>query len=192
MAKALLLLAEGFEETEAVTVIDVLRRAGIEVTVAALHASPVRGSHDIALVADTTLDGLDAVSFDALVLPGGMPGAKHLREDSRVLELVKSFVTAQKLTAAVCAGPTVFEAAGVLVGRRATSYPGHALPSAQYQEAAVVEDGPIVTSRGVGTSLEFALTLVARLTDAATAALHRKRLLAPPRSDSGGPRASGD
>ncbi|HWA77971.1 MAG TPA: DJ-1 family glyoxalase III [Polyangiaceae bacterium] len=180
MANALLLLAEGFEETEAVTVIDVLRRAGIAVTVAALHASPVRGSHDIALVADTTLTDVQEQSFDALVLPGGMPGAKHLREDSRVLELVRRFVAAGKLTAAVCAGPTVLEAAGVLTGRRATSYPGHALPSAVYQEAAVVEDGPIVTSRGVGTSLEFALALVARLADTETAELHRARLLAPP------------
>jgi 4-methyl-5(b-hydroxyethyl)-thiazole monophosphate biosynthesis len=182
MAKALLLLAEGFEETEAVTVIDVLRRAGIEVIVAALHASPVRGSHDIALVADTTLDalgGVDGHGFDALVLPGGMPGAKHLREDPRVLELVRSFVASEKLTAAVCAGPTVLEAAGVLSGRRATSYPGHTLPSALYREDQVVEDGPIVTSRGVGTSLEFALFLVARLVDPATAEQHRGRLLVP-------------
>ena len=179
MANALLLLAEGFEEIEAVTVIDVLRRAGVEVTVAALHASPVRGSHDIALVADTVLAAVENQDFDALLLPGGMPGAKHLREEPRVLALVRRFVAAEKLTAAVCAAPTVLEAAGVLAGRRATSYPGCALPSAVYEEATVVEDGPIVTSRGVGTCLEFALALVGRLTGEASEQLHRARLLAP-------------
>lgn len=178
MANALLLLAEGFEEIEAVTVIDVLRRAGVVVTVAALTSSPVHGSHDIAVVADTTLEEVDAANFDALVLPGGMPGAQHLREDARVLGLVREFVAASKLTAAICAGPTVLEAAGVLRGRRATSYPGYALPSAEYREEAVVEDGVVVTSRGPATALEFALALVVRLVDASTASTHRQKLLA--------------
>jgi len=178
MARVLLLLAEGFEEIEAVTVIDVLRRAEVEVTIAALTASPVRGSHDIEVVADTTLNEVAAANFDGLVLPGGMPGAKHLREDARVLELVREFVSASKLTAAICAAPTVLEAAGVLRGRRATGYPGHALPSAEYSEQRVVEDGVFVTSRGPGTAIDFALTLVARLLNEDTAKTHRQRLLA--------------
>lgn len=180
MAKALLLLAEGFEEIEAVTIIDVLRRAAIDVTVAALVSSPVRGAHGIVVTADTTLALADTESFDALVLPGGMPGSKHLREDARVLELVQRFVRANKLTAAICAAPTALEAAGVLSGRRATSYPGNALPSAKYQEDSVVEDGPLLTSRGVGTALEFALALVTRLAGPASAADQRSRLLMAP------------
>jgi 4-methyl-5(b-hydroxyethyl)-thiazole monophosphate biosynthesis len=180
MAKALLLLAEGFEEIEAVTIIDVLRRAEILVTVAALVSSPVRGAHGIVVAADTTLALVDSESFDALVLPGGMPGAKHLREDARVLELVRRFVQANKLTAAICAAPTALEAAGVLSGRRATSYPGHALPSANYQDDSVVEDGPLLTSRGVGTALEFALALVTRLAGPTSAADQRASLLMAP------------
>jgi 4-methyl-5(b-hydroxyethyl)-thiazole monophosphate biosynthesis len=177
MANALLLLAEGFEEIEAVTVIDVLRRAGVRVTVAALSSSPVRGAHEIMISADTTLGAVDAHGFDALVLPGGMPGSKHLREDARVLELVREFVKANKLTAAICAAPTVLEAAGVLRQRRATGYPGDALPSANYREESVVEDGPLVTSRGPATAFEFALTLVTRLVSAEAAATQRERLL---------------
>jgi 4-methyl-5(b-hydroxyethyl)-thiazole monophosphate biosynthesis len=180
MASALLILAEGFEEIEAVTIIDVLRRAGIGVTVAALVSSPVRGAHEIAIAADTTLGLVDTELFDALVLPGGMPGAKHLREDPRVLALVRKFVEGGKLTAAICAAPTVLEAAGVLRGRRATGYPGDPLPSAAYSQEAVVEDGVIVTSRGVGTALEFALSLVARLVGSEMASTQRERLLMAP------------
>jgi 4-methyl-5(b-hydroxyethyl)-thiazole monophosphate biosynthesis len=182
MAKALVILAEGFEEIEAVTVIDVLRRAEIEVTVAALGSSPVRGAHQIEIAADTVLGAVDAARFDALVLPGGMPGAKHLREAPEVLELVRSFVRDGKLTSAICAAPTVLEAAGVLRGRRATGYPGHALPSSVYLEQAVVEDGVLVTSRGVGTALEFALSLVARLVSADRADVQRERMLIAPRA----------
>ena len=180
MAKALVLLAEGFEEIEAVTIADVLRRADVSVTLAALRQSPVRGSHALELVADTTLDRIEASEFDALVLPGGMPGARHLAEDERVLELVRSFVARKKLTAAICAAPTVLDAAGVLEGVRATAYPGFALPHAQFSESRVVEDGGIVTSRGPGTAIDFSLKLVERLLGAEIAEQHRARLLAGP------------
>lgn len=178
MAKTLLLLAEGFEEIEAVTVADVLRRAEIEVLLVAVSESPVRGSHGIAILADATLAQVDADAFDALILPGGMPGAKTLREDERVLSVVRRFAEAGKLTAAICAGPTVLEAAGILKGIRATSFPGHALPSALYVEEDVVSDGTIVTSRGPATALEFALKLVERIRGAETERKHRKQLLA--------------
>jgi len=181
MAKALVLLAEGFEEIEAVTIADVLRRAEVSVTLAAVRDSPVRGSHAISVSADTTLDRVDANEFDAVVLPGGMPGAKHLAEDARVLEIVRRFVEQKKLTAAICAAPTVLQAAGVLDGVRATSYPGFKLPSARYVEAPVVEDGAIITSRGPGTAIEFSLALVGRLKGAPAAEQHRARLLADSR-----------
>ena len=161
--RVLVPLAEGFEEIEAVTIIDVLRRASIEVVTAALGASPVRGSHAIFVTADARLDDVRADDFDAIVLPGGMPGSKTLREDERVLTLVRSMTRANKLVGAICAAPIALEAAGVLAGRRATSYPGNELPSARYAEERVVVDGRLVTSRGAGTALEFALALVALL-----------------------------
>lgn len=167
--RAAVLLAPGFEEIEAITVIDVLRRAGVEVLVAGLEHGPVRGAHDIIVTPDCELVGLDAGELDLVVLPGGMPGSAHLRDSAPVLELVRSVVRAGKTAAAICAAPMALEAAGVLAGRRATSFPGVSLPSAHYEEARVVEDGPIVTSRGAGTALEFSLALVARLVSPAAA-----------------------
>lgn len=163
MTKVVVPLASGFEEIEAVTVIDVLRRAGVEVVVAGLGASPVRGSHDLGIATDCDLADVRAADVDAIVLPGGMPGAQYLKEDEGVQALIKALADAGKLTAAICAAPIALEAAGVLKGRRATSYPGFELPSADYCEQRVVEDGGVLTSRGPGSALEFALALVERL-----------------------------
>lgn len=178
MATALLLLAPGFEEIEAVTIADVLRRAGVKVTIAGIVEGPIRGSHDIALGVDARLEDVKAGAFDAVVLPGGMPGAKHLRESPRVLDLVRAFERDGKLVAAICAAPTVLEAAGVLRDKRATSYPGFDLPSAKQSDERVVEDGKLVTSRGPGTAMDFALALVRRLVGADAEREHRKSLLA--------------
>jgi 4-methyl-5(b-hydroxyethyl)-thiazole monophosphate biosynthesis len=155
-------LAERFEELEAVTIIDVLRRAGLTVTVAAVQTSPVTGSHAIRVESDTTLDAVANTAFDALVLPGG-PAAKQLRDDERVRSIVKRMAEGGRLVAALCAAPIVLEAAGVLTGKRATAYPGNDLPSAQQVEERVVVDGNIVTSRGPGTALEFSLAIVEQL-----------------------------
>jgi 4-methyl-5(b-hydroxyethyl)-thiazole monophosphate biosynthesis len=171
-------LAEGFEEIEAVTVVDVLRRASIEVVTAALGENPVRGSHGIAVTADVALDDVRSDDFDAVVLPGGMPGSRTLREDERVLTLVRALARADKYVAAICAAPSALEAAGVLAGKRATSFPGNELPSARYVEARVVVDGKLVTSRAAGTALEFALTLVARLESPEAAEKLRTAMLA--------------
>jgi 4-methyl-5(b-hydroxyethyl)-thiazole monophosphate biosynthesis len=163
--RALVPLAEGFEELEAVTIIDVLRRAGVEVTVAALATSPVTGSHAIRIETDTTLAAVEHEAFEAVVLPGG-PGAKRLRDDERVKSVLQRAAREGRHVAAVCAAPIALEAAGVLRGKRATVYPGNLLPSAEQVEARVVVDGKIVTSRGPGTALEFALTLVRELVGA--------------------------
>lgn len=179
MPKAILLLAEGFEEIEAITVLDVLRRAGVAVTAAALSGLHVRGAHEIVVQADVSLDDVEGSDFDALILPGGQPGATNLQRDSRVLALVKRFANKNKLTAAICAAPIVLESAGVLSGRRATCYPGYELPSARFEESSVVEDGCIVTSRGPGTAFEFAFALVRRLCGAPAADLHREKALVP-------------
>jgi protein deglycase len=179
MKTALLLLAEGFEEIEAVTIIDVLRRGDVAVTTASLAGKHVRGSHDITIESDTLLDRVSVDNFDALVLPGG-PAAKTLREEPRVQATIKQAVAANKLVAAVCAAPTALEVAGVLKGRRATSYPGNPLPSADFVEERVVEDGNIVTSRGPGTTMAFALKLVERLSGAEVAKTTADKLLFAP------------
>jgi protein deglycase len=176
MATALVLLADGFEEIEAVTIIDVLRRGEVVVTTASLGGARVTGSHQISLEADALLDALAVESFDALVLPGG-PAAKTLREDARAQATIKRAAAAGKLLAAVCAAPTALEAAGVLTGKRATSYPGNPLPSAHWVEETVVIDGNVITSRGPGTTMAFALAVVERLRGAEVADATAERLL---------------
>lgn len=179
MATALVLLADGFEEIEAVTIIDVLRRGDVAVTTASLSGQQVKGSHDISVRSDTLLDSVSVDDFDALVLPGG-PAAKTLREEPRVQAAIRRAAQTGKLLAAVCAAPTALEAAGVLAGKRATAYPGSALPSASYVEERVVEDGDVVTSRGPGTTMAFALKLVERLSGAEAARKTGERLLFSP------------
>jgi 4-methyl-5(b-hydroxyethyl)-thiazole monophosphate biosynthesis len=177
MAAALVLLAEGFEELEAIAIVDVLRRVGVKVMLAGLGKGPVKSVHDVTIATDGVIDEVDAAGFDAIVLPGGTPGAKRLREDGRVLALVKSFYQAGKWTCAVCAAPTVLEAAGVLAGKRATSYPGNPLPSANYVEDRVVVDGNLITSRGPGTAVDFALAIAERLAGPKPAAEQRSAML---------------
>jgi protein deglycase len=167
--KVLVPLAAGCEEMEAVIVIDVLRRAGLEVVVAGLAEGMVRASRGVALAPDTTLAQTIAVEgmngFAAIVLPGGAAGAAALRDDARILELLRSQAGAGRICAAICAAPTVLERAGLLRGRRATSHPS---VQAELREAGVeidgaarvVIDGPFVTSQSPGTTFEFAYALV--------------------------------
>ena len=177
MPQVAVLLAPGFEEIEAVTIIDVLRRADVDVKCVGIDADHALGSHQIAIVPDLRLEDVCADSLDALVLPGGMPGATNLRDHAGVQALIRECAARGALVAAICAAPIALEAAGVLEGKRATSYPGFELPSADYQEERVVEDGQIVTSRGPGTAIEFSLALVARLVSEETAAALRAGML---------------
>jgi len=167
VARVLVPLATGFEEIEAVTVIDILRRAGIDVVVASLEPGPVQGSHGITLAADQDLSTVIDQHFDMVALPGGMPGAANLQRDSRITSLLQSTAGHGGVIAAICAAPMVLAAAGLLQGYRATSYPGF-LDSAAAQgtvisNEAVVSDGNRVTSRGPGTAMDFALALVENL-----------------------------
>jgi len=160
-------LAAGFEEIEAVTIVDVLRRAGLEVRVAGLVPGPIAGAHGITCATDCDLDAVDAAEVDAVVLPGGMPGTLHLMEDRRVLDLVRAVHERGRMTAAICAAPMVLARAGVLEGVRATSHPSarERLGGARVQAGdRVVRDGNVWTSQGPGTALEFSLALVAELT----------------------------
>ncbi len=178
MSKVLVILADGFEEIEAVTIIDVLRRAGIEVTAACLGEKVVRGAHDLSLVADCLLDNVFGEEFDAIILPGGMPGSRNLRDDSRVIRLLQRQAEGDHYLGAICAAPIALEAAGVLKGKRATSYPGNELPSALYCDDRVITDGKLVTSRGPGTALEFALEWVRLLAGAPKADQLRAGMIA--------------
>lgn len=165
MTTVLVPLAQGCEELEAVTIIDILRRAGIAVISAGLDAGPVKASRGTVLVPDTTLDEALKQDIDMVVLPGGQPGTNNLRADKRIIELVQGMAQQDKHVAAVCAAPSVLAAAGVLDGKQATSFPGALddFPKVLQKQAAVVEDGKLITSRGPGTAMDFALTLVERL-----------------------------
>ncbi|WP_297527965.1 DJ-1 family glyoxalase III [Thiohalobacter sp.] len=167
MATVLVPLAEGFEELEAVTVIDLLRRAGIEVVVAGLHEGPVRGSRGTVILTDIPLDAVMDRDFDMMVLPGGLPGADHLNADPRIHELLRRTAEGGRYVAAICAAPKVLASAGLLDNRHATSFPGvldnAGVPGLSYETRAVVQDGRVITSRGPGTAMDFALALIEAL-----------------------------
>jgi 4-methyl-5(b-hydroxyethyl)-thiazole monophosphate biosynthesis len=165
MKSALILFADGSEELEAITVVNILRRAGVSVTLAGLTAGALRGSRGTLLVPDATLDEALAHSYDMVVLPGGQPGTNNLKADARVLKLVQQMAQQGKYVTAICAAPSVLATAGLLDGKKATSFPGSLTPfnKVKQQHAAVVEDGKLITSRGPGTAIDFALTLVERL-----------------------------
>jgi 4-methyl-5(b-hydroxyethyl)-thiazole monophosphate biosynthesis len=162
MPKVLVPLADGCEELEAVTIVDLLRRGGIDVVTAGLRPGIVKASRGVQLVPDATLDAALQDSYDMVVLPGGMPGATHLKDDARILDLLQKMAAAGKYTAAICAAPMVLAEAGLLNGKLATSYPGFldALPGVTVSAEAVVRDGQVLTSRGPGTAMDFALALV--------------------------------
>jgi 4-methyl-5(b-hydroxyethyl)-thiazole monophosphate biosynthesis len=165
MHSVLVLFANGSEELETVSIVNILRRAGVNVTLAGLEAGPLRGSRQTALLPDTTLDAALTQHFDMLVLPGGQPGTNHLKADARVLKLAKNMYRDGRYVCAICAAPSVLATAGLLDDKQATSFPGalDPFPQVQRQPQAVVEDGKLITSRGPGTAMDFALTLVERL-----------------------------
>ena len=163
MKRTAMLLAEGFEEVEALTAVDLLRRSGLVCDMVALNDTPeVKGSHGIAVCADRAFSETDFSAYDGLVLPGGQPGTRNLAADERVLALLRSFYGEDKLTAAICAAPTVLAKAGVLDGKRAVCYPGleGELTGAITGFEPVAVDDTVITSRGVGTAIPFALALV--------------------------------
>ncbi|MFH1782457.1 MAG: DJ-1 family glyoxalase III [Candidatus Omnitrophota bacterium] len=159
----LLILAEGFEDIEAVTAIDILRRAQIEVTVAGLTDIKVKGARGTVVLADKKLNDAGD-DFDALILPGGMPGATNLSRSAKVTSLIKEMYEKEKLIAAICAAPAVVLAPlGILKGKNATCYPGMEDSfdkDVSYKEDDVVADKNIITSRGPGTAILFSLKIV--------------------------------
>lgn len=162
MKKIIIPLAQGLEEIEAITGIDVLRRAGVEVTTVSLDDLKVKGAHSIVIVADKSIDEINVDEFDGILLPGGMPGSANLRNDERIINMIKSLDKKGKLVSAICAAPIVLERAGVLKGRNATSYPGFGeeMPSCNYVDDRVVVDNNIITGKGPGAALKFAFEVV--------------------------------
>ena len=172
MKRVAVFFADGFEEIEAVSIIDVLRRASLEVTTVSVTGNlQVTGSHNITVTADKVFESMDFSSFDMLVLPGGMPGAKNLNNHVALKKLILQFNESGKNLGAICAAPLVFGQLGILKNKKATCFPGFE----QYLEGANITGtskevaGNIVTGKGAGVAIEFALQLVEILKDKKTA-----------------------
>lgn len=168
MSKVSIFLADGFEEIEGLTVVDLLRRADIDITmVSIMDTKKITGAHDIVIEADELYKDMNFSNMDALVLPGGMPGSKYLGDHSELVELLKSFNEDNKLIAAICAAPSVLGVNGILQDKKATCYPGFEdkLEGATFIKEPVVKDQNIITSRGVGTAIDFALAIIESLKD---------------------------
>lgn len=168
MSKLGIFMADGCEEIEGLTVVDLVRRAGIEIEMISVSGKEtVTGSHKIVFQTDVRKEDADYTSYDGIVLPGGMPGTTHLMEDETVNRVIREFAENGKLVAAICAAPSVLGNAGLLEGKKATCYPGveAKLIGANFVTDSVAKDGNIITSRGLGTAIDFATEIVAYLKD---------------------------
>ncbi len=167
MPKVLVPLAQGCEEIEAITIVDVLRRADLDVVTAGLTKDCVKGAHGVCICPDMGLDQALEGNFDMVVLPGGLPGTDNLEADPRITGILKDMAGAGKFIGAICAAPRVLANAGLLDGKRATGYPGcidgGKYPALTCTGAAVERDGKVITSRGPGTAMDFALAIVETL-----------------------------
>ena len=170
MTRVAVLFADGFEDIEAIAVVDVLRRGGCEVLMTGVETETVRSSHDVEIKMNTTLTELSG-DLDAVVLPGGLPGAENLKNSSSVLDLLKETHKNGNIVAAICAAPMALEAAGLTTGILATCYPGFEkdVASANMTGERVVRDGQIITGNGPGSAIEFALEILRALDKAETA-----------------------
>lgn len=163
MIKAAVFFANGFEEVEALTVVDLLRRAEFDLDMVSINnEKSVTGSHNITIQTDLLLNNLDFDSYDLLVLPGGMPGTTNLANCTVLCDALREHNSKGKTLAAICAAPTVFGELGLLQGKKACCYPGMegGLPFAKPTTLPVTTDANIITSRGVGTAIPFALTII--------------------------------
>lgn len=180
--KVLVLLADGFEETEVVVPFDILTRGGVAVSLVALENPAVKGAHGLRLTADGILPESDVGSFDGIFIPGGSVGVENLRASKAVLETVRKFHAAKKWVSAICAGPLVLADAGILSDKNVTSYPSvgtYLAPHCKaYAESRVVLDGKLVTSRGPGSAEEFGLAFLKALAGEAAAESVKAAMLA--------------
>lgn len=172
MSKAVIFLADGCEEVEALTIVDILRRGGVEILGVAIGGQlDIRGSHNIVFKADKLIDDVDFDEYDMVILPGGMGGRNNLLASEAVLNILDRYNSSHKLIAAICAAPTILGRLGILKGKNAVCYPGleAELTGAELCDANVVIDDNIITSKGPATAMEFSLRLLDVLADKATA-----------------------
>ena len=182
MKKVVVCLANGFEEIEAVSILDVLRRSDVSVlSVSVTGSKGVKGAHNIQVMADELFENIDFSGISMIVLPGGMPGSQNLFNHAGLREKLKDFNAKGKLLGAICAAPMVLGDLGILENRNATCYPGYGnyLKQAHLKQGAVVEDGNIITGNGPAAALGFSFKLVERLNGKESAALTAKKMLVP-------------
>ena len=172
MSKIGMFLANGCEEVEALAVVDILRRAGVEIdTISITDVAQVTSSRRITFMTDMVKSSVTFSKYDGIILPGGMPGTLNLQADETVQKVIREFAAEGKMVAAICAAPSVLGQAGLLEGKKATCHPGFEdkLKGAKWLEQDVVVDGNMITSRGMGTAVPFGLAIVAYLKDDAAA-----------------------
>ena len=163
MSEVYIFLADGFEEIEGLTVVDLLRRAGIDITMVSITGSKeITGAHNIKVIADELFDETGYNNAKMLVLPGGMPGTTHLLEHKKLCELLLRHNSEDKMIAAICAAPSVLGMHGILEGKKVTCYPGFEdkLIGANYTNEKVVKDKNVITSKGLGTAIDFAASII--------------------------------
>ena len=158
--KVMVPFAEGFEEIEALTIVDVLRRAGIEIDMVGVVGSVITGGHGVRITVDKKLIEVKANDYDGIVLPGGDPGYMNLGRSSKLLEIINQLNAKGKLIGAICGAPSVLAKAGILENKKATIYPGMEKELPYPRGDRIVVDGNIITSQGPGTTMEFALKIV--------------------------------
>ncbi len=180
MKRVMVLLAENHEEVEALMPVDLMRRAGLEVVLVSVTGQlEVTGSHNITVKTDALLENVTAEEADAVMLPGGMPGTLNLRDNALVEKLVTDMYGAGKIVSAICAAPIVLGKYGILEGRKATCYPGfeEQLNGGEFVDEMAVVDGNVITSRGLGTSMEFGFALIEQLVSKEAANEVRKQIV---------------
>ncbi|MCM1246300.1 MAG: DJ-1/PfpI family protein [Roseburia sp.] len=180
MKKAVMLFANGFEEVEALMTADILMRGGVEVTLASItEEMEVTGSHGIRVGMDAVMEQVDFAGQDAVLIPGGMPGTLNLGDSKKVTGVLTEMHEAGKIVGAICAAPSVLGQCGMLKGKRATCYPGfeEKLTGAEFVDEKAVVDGNVVTSRGLGTSMEFGFALLEVLVSKEKAEEIRKQIV---------------
>lgn len=166
MKKAAVFLAPGFEECEALMVVDLLRRAGVHTSMISVHNTPkITSSHNITVKADQMMCEVNNELFDLIIMPGGMPGTAHLMESKEIADIVKKHHDADKILAAICAAPSVYGTLGLLKGKKAICFPGFEenLHGSEIMNQKVVKDGNIITAKALGSAFEFAHTLIETL-----------------------------
>lgn len=172
MSRLAICMAEGCEEIEGLTVVDLLRRSNVTIDMISITGElQVKGSHGITFLADRLISDTELSDYDGIILPGGIPGTPNLGMCEAVTQAIREFAQQNKLVAAICAAPSVLGQCGVLEGKRATSYPGFDkdMPGCDYREDRVVVDGNVITSRGMGTAIEFGLAILSYIKDEKTA-----------------------